>query len=327
MSGPTVLLTTTAAGRGLYDVAVRALAQAGLTVVDTGSERPDEPTLARLAASVDAILATLVPLNAAVIEAGAGVKIIAKVGAGTDNIDVAAATRRNIPVCNTPGANAESVADHVLALILAIARRLLPLDAVTRAGRGWEPWPPYLGEELGGKVLGILGFGRTGQAVARRARAFGMECRAYDPFAGALAPEATADVTLTALDELLAVADYVSLHVPLSDDTRALVGVRELALMKPTAVLINTSRGPVVDEPALVRALRAGGIRAAGLDVFADEPAVANPLFELDNVVLTPHVAGMTTEATANACRLAAESIVAALRGEVPPRMVNAVGA
>lgn len=327
MSGPTVLLTTTAAGRGLYDVAVRALAQAGLTVVDTGSERPDEPTLARLAASVDAILATLVPLNAAVIEAGAGVKIIAKVGAGTDNIDVAAATRRNIPVCNTPGANAESVADHVLALILAIARRLLPLDAVTRAGRGWEPWPPYLGEELGGKVLGILGFGRTGQAVARRARAFGMECRAYDPFAGALAPEATADVTLAALDELLAVADYVSLHVPLSDGTRALVGVRELALMKPTAVLINTSRGPVVDEPALVRALRAGGIRAAGLDVFADEPAVANPLFELDNVVLTPHVAGMTTEATANARRLAAESIVAALRGEVPPRMVNAVGA
>lgn len=327
MSGPTVLLTTTAAGRGLYDVAVRALAQAGLTVVDTGSERPDEPTLARLAASVDAILATLVTLSAAVIEAGASVKIIAKVGAGTDNIDVAAATRRNIPVCNTPGANAESVADHVLALILAIARRLLPLDAVTRAGRGWEPWPPYLGEELGGKVLGILGFGRTGQAVARRARAFGMECRAYDPFAGALAPEATADVTLAALDELLAVADYVSLHVPLSDGTRALVGVRELALMKPTAVLINTSRGPVVDEPALVRALRAGGIRAAGLDVFADEPAVANPLFELDNVVLTPHVAGMTTEATANARRLAAESIVAALRGEVPPRMVNAVGA
>ena len=320
-----MLLTTTAEGRGLYDVAVRVLEDAGHTVTDTGSEPADEPTLTRLAASADAILATLAPLGAAVIEAGADLKVIAKVGAGVDNIDVAAATRRNLPVCNTPGANAESVADHVLALILAIARRVLPLDAITRAGRGWESWPPYLGEELGGKVLGIVGLGRAGQAVARRGRAFGMECQAHEAFADRLAPEATEEVVLTSLDELLSTADYVSLHVPLSHATQGLVGARELRLMKPTAVLINTARGPVVDEAALVRALRDGEIGGAGIDVFEHEPPVDSALFALDDVVLTPHVAGMTTEATAGARRLAAASIIAALSGETPPRVVNDV--
>jgi D-3-phosphoglycerate dehydrogenase len=325
MSGSRVLLTTSAAGRPLYEVAVSVLEAAGLTVVDTGTEPADEPTLARLAASADAILATLTPVSAAVIEAGGGVKVIAKVGAGVDNIDLAAATRRGIPVCNTPGANAESVADHVLALMLALARGLLRLDAIARAGRGWEPWPPFLGEELGGKVLGIVGLGRAGQAVVRRARAFGMECRAFDAHADRLPPAALDGVVLTSLDELLAGADYVSLHVPLSEATRGLIGARELALMKPSAVLINTARGPVVDEDALAQALRDGAIRGAGIDVFGLEPVGDSPLLGLDNVVLSPHVAGMTAEATALARRQAAESIVAALAGETPPRMVNRV--
>ena len=324
-AGASVLLTATAAGRPLYEVAVRMLEEAGVTVVDTGERPADERAFAELVREADAILSTLAPLGAAVIDAGERLRVIAKVGAGVDNIDVAAATRRGIPVCNTPGANAESVADHVLALMLALARDLLRLDRITRTGAGWEPWPPLLGEELGGRVLGIVGFGGTGRAVARRALAFGMRCVVHEPQAHLVPPGALEGVELaTGLDDLLAVSDHVTLHVPLSDATRGLIGARELALMRPSAVLVNTSRGPVVDEHALVTALREGTIRAAGIDVFPSEPATASPLFELPNVVVTPHVAGMTVDATALARRQAAESILAALRGERPPRIVNA---
>jgi D-3-phosphoglycerate dehydrogenase len=317
-------LAATGVDRPLYELAVRTLEEAGLAVIDTGSMPPDERLLSRLVASADAMLATLAPVGAPVIDAGARLKVIAKVGSGVDNIDVAAATRRGIPVCNTPAANSESVADHVFALILALARQLLRLDGITRAGEGWNPWPPLLGEELTGKVLGIVGFGRIGRAVARRGHAFGMTCLAHDLEPHGLAPEWTANVGLTSLDEVLAGADYISLHVPLSEATRGMIGARELARMKPSSYLINTARGPIVDEQALVRALYKGSIRGAGIDVFADEPPISSPLIEVPNAVVTPHVAGMTSEATARARYQAAESILTALRGRFPPRAVNA---
>lgn len=319
-----VLLTTPATGRSLYEHAVDILERAGFEVFDTGSQPVEEAVLARLAPSADAILATLAPLGAPVIEAGTKLRVIAKVGAGVDNIDVAAATSRGIPVCNTPGVNADSVADHVFALILALARGLLRVDELTRAGMGWEQWPPLLGAELRGKTVGIIGFGRTGQAVARRATAFGMSCRIHDPYAAVSKPP-IGGFEPADLDDVLTTADFITLHVPLSEITRGLIGTRELALMRPTSFLINTARGPVVDERALVSALENKRIRGAGIDVFAEEPATSSPLFDLENVVVTPHVAGMTTEATTLARKQAAESIVVAARGQAPPRMVNAV--
>jgi glyoxylate reductase len=240
-------------------------------------------------------------IDAALIDAGPDLEIIANVGVGFNHIDWAHARARGIAVTNTPGVLTEATADLALALILAAARRIVEADRFLRAGRfqGMD-LELMLGLELHGATLGIVGLGRIGQAVARRARAFGMRIVYHTRSAADPAVEAALEARRLPLDELLRTADVVSLHCPLSPETRHLIDARTLALMKPGAVLVNTARGPVVDEAALADALRTGRLRAAGLDVYEAEPTVHPGLLGLANVVLLPHI-GSATESTRRA--------------------------
>ena len=287
---------------------------------------PPTPELCEeLRAGVDVLCAQLRDaITPAVLDAGAGrLRCVSNYAVGFNNVDVAAATARGVVVGNTPGVLTEATADCALGLMLAAARRLCEGDRWVRAG-GWTGWEPeqMLGLELHGALLGIVGYGRIGQALARRAAACGMRlARAREP--GEDGAAAGGDVAVMALDELLAAADVVSLHVPLTEDTHHLINERRLRTMKPTSILVNTSRGPVVDEAALVRALRGGWIAGAGLDVYEDEPRLASGLRDLPNAVLAPHLGSATVHTRAEMARLCAENAVAALRGAVPPHCVN----
>lgn len=248
-------------------------------------------------------------------------KIVAKHGVGTNDIDVAAAKALGIPVIMATGANAHSVAEHALGLILALAKDFLRQDGHIRNGL-WDK-KLYAGRELRGQRLGLVGFGLIGQILAHMVAPIGIQVAAYDPFA----PEeafAGGVSRATSLDALLADSDVVSLHCPLTDGTRGLIGAREIALMKPTAYLVNTARGEVVDEPALISALQSGRIAGAGLDSFAEEPPVASPLWQLPNVILTPHVAGVTEDARRVVSIMTATNVLAFLRGEPLARNLSA---
>lgn len=261
-----------------------------------------------------ALVVRLVELiDADMLAASRNLKIVAKHGVGTNDIDVAAAAGLGIPVIMATGANAHSVAEHALGLILALAKDFLRQDGHIRNGL-WDK-SLYRGRELRGRKLGLVGFGLIGQILARMVAPIGMQVSAYDPFAP---DEAFAGgiIRATSLDALLAESDVVSLHCPLTDGTRGLIGAREIALMRPTAFLVNTARGEVVDEPALIAALQAGRIAGAGLDSFAEEPPVASPLWQLPNVILTPHVAGVTEDARRAVSIMTAENLLAFLRGE-----------
>jgi glyoxylate reductase len=282
--------------------------------------------LARRIRSVDGLLCLLTDhIDAAMLARAPRLRAIANRAVGYDNIDVAAAAARGIVVTNTPDVLTESCADLAFALVLAAARRVCEGDRLVRSGR-WHGWSPdlLLGRDVHGATLGIVGLGRIGAAVARRARGFGMRV-IYAQRRPAVRPPAA--VTRVPLARLLAVADFVSLHVPLTPSTRHLIGARELARMKRGAVLVNTSRGPVVDEAALVRALASGTLAAAGLDVFENEPHVPRTLRALPNVVLTPHVASATTATRVRMDVLAARNLAAALAGRRPPNAVAASGA
>jgi len=251
-------------------------------------------------------------------------KMIANCAVGYDNIDLQAGSARGIPVSNTPGVLTEATADLAFALILATARRVVEGDRRTRTGQ-FKFFAPFLflGTEVNGKTLGIVGLGRIGKAVARRARGFDMRVVYHDSRRIEASEEKALDVQYSDLKALLSEADFISLHVPLSPETRHLIGPQELRSMKSTAYLINTSRGPVVDEAALVEALREKRISGAGLDVYEHEPALAPGLTELENVVLLPHVGSATVETRTNMARLAAENLLAGLRGEKPPNCLN----
>ncbi len=251
--------------------------------------------------------------------AGPGLRVVANVAVGYDNIDIAACARRGVVCTNTPGVLVESTADIAFALILIATRRLGEAERMVRTGATWS-WGMFymLGMGLQGKTLGIIGLGKIGTATARRARAFGMRIaytgrRRADP-----ALEGELGATLLDMDELLATADVVSIHCPLSAETRHLIDARRLALMRPTAYLVNTARGPIVDEAALAAALRAGAIAGAGLDVFEREPAIDPGLLGLENVVLIPHLGSATIETRTAMGVLAAKNAVAVLRGEPP---------
>jgi glyoxylate reductase len=274
------------------------------------------------ARGADGVLCLLTErVDAALLAAAPRLRAVANCAVGYDNVDLAAAARRGIVVTNTPDVLTESSADLAFALILAAARRVAEGDRLVRSGR-WRGWRPdqMLGHDVHGATLGIVGLGRIGGAVARRARGFGMRIlywnrrRLRRPPAGA---------RYASLDRILASADIVSLHVPLTPATRHLIGARELARMQPSAVLVNTSRGAVIDETALVRALRRGRIAAAGLDVFEHEPAVPRTLRALPNVVLTPHIASATSETRAAMATLAARNLAAVLAGRRPPNPVH----
>ncbi|BAS26106.1 2-hydroxyacid dehydrogenase [Limnochorda pilosa] len=256
--------------------------------------------------------------------AGPQLRVIANYAVGFNNIDVAEATRRGILVTNTPGVLTETTADLAWALLMATARRLVEADAYMRAGKyaGWSP-TLFLGPDVYGKTLGIVGFGRIGEAMARRARGFGMTVLYHDVRRRSEAEEQQLGVVFREMDDLLAEADFVTLHVDLNERTHHLIGRPQLERMKPSAILINAARGPVVDEAALVEALRTGQIAGAGLDVFEREPEMAPGLADLPNTVLVPHIASGSLETRAKMAEIAATNLLEALRGHRPPNLVN----
>ena len=256
--------------------------------------------------------------------AGPGLRVVANVAVGYDNIDVPACARRGVIATNTPGVLVDATADIAMALILMSTRRLGEAERMVRQGGTWS-WSMFfmLGSGLQDKTLGIVGLGQIGAATARRARAFGMRIAYAGRRRAEAGVEAELDATMLDLDELLATADVVSIHTPLSAETRHLIDARRLGLMKPTAHLVNTSRGPVVDEAALAAALRDGTIAGAGLDVFEREPAIEPALLELENAVLLPHLGSATIETRTAMGVLAAENAVAVLAGQPPPTPIE----
>lgn len=288
--------------------------------VDSSDPMPRADFLARLRGAHGVLCVLQNRLDAEAFDAGLPtLRVAANIAVGYDNIDVAAAASRGIVVTNTPDVLTDAVADFTIGLILALTRRIVEGDRLIRAG-GWTGWALdfMLGTELRGRTLGIVGFGRIGQATAERARAFGMRVIATCRPPGETGPPLPPDVACLPLDEVLAAADVVSLHVPLTPATRHLIGARELARMKPTAVLVNTARGPVVDEAALVDALTERRIAGAALDVFEREPAVHHGLLGLDHVVLAPHLGSSSVETRTAMADLAARNVIAVLRGEAP---------
>lgn len=263
-------------------------------------------------------------LSADVIARLEGVKVLANVAVGYDNIDVAAATARGIAVTNTPGVLTETTADFAFTLLMASARRIPEAHAFVHSGE-WKTWLIDLlaGQDIYGATLGLFGLGRIGAAVARRGRGFNMRILYCDAIPAPAELEAELQATRVSKEELLKQADFVSLHVPLTAETHHLIGAAELAMMKPTAVLINTARGPVVDEAALADALERRVIWAAGLDVFETEPKVNERLLTLPNAVVAPHIASASVATRRRMSVMAVENAAAALRGERPANLVN----
>ncbi|HAH96456.1 MAG TPA: D-glycerate dehydrogenase [Firmicutes bacterium] len=263
-------------------------------------------------------------ISADMMDAAPGLKVIANYAVGFNNIDVAAATQRQIAVTNTPGVLTETTADLAFALLMSAARRIVESDKFTRAGK-FEGWAPllFLGQDIYQKTLGIVGFGRIGQAMARRASGFDMKVLYYSAHRRPQAEEEKHGVEYRALDDLLRESDFISLHVPLVAETRHLIGQREFNLMKSNAILINTARGPVIDENALVEALKTGKIAGAGLDVFEREPQIEPELLQLDNVTIAPHIGSASVATRARMATMTAENIIAVFDGETPPNLVN----
>ncbi|HHY46724.1 MAG TPA: hydroxyacid dehydrogenase [Firmicutes bacterium] len=285
---------------------------------------PSVDTVIKEIKGVHGVIVRTAPFTRAIIEAADSLMVIARHGVGVDNIDVAFATERGIPVANTPYANTISVAEHVIALMTALAKQLPKYDAATREGQ-FEIRNTYSAVDLDGKTLGIIGLGRIGRELAAKcAAAFNMKVVAYDPYVGEDIMRQANVTNASSLDELLRQADFVSIHVPLVEETRGMIGARELALMKPTAFLINAARGGIVDENALAEALRNRQLAGAGIDVFAEEPpGPQNPLFNLDNVILTPHSGALTRECVVRMATGAAEAVRDVLLGGRARYVVN----
>jgi glyoxylate reductase len=286
------------------------------------------PTREELASAVEdreALLCLLTdPVDSLVINRARRLKIIANYAVGHDNIDVKAATARGIMVTNTPGVLTQSTADLTWSLLMAIARRIVEADSYVRAGefKGWAP-TLLLGSDVHGKTLGILGLGRIGQAVAARGKGFGMEILYHSRSRVDEGVEKSLGARYVDLPTLLAESDFLSLHTPLTPETRHLIGAEELARMKPSSYLINTSRGPVIDENALAEALENGTIAGAGLDVYENEPEINPRLMKAKNVVLAPHIGSGSIETRDKMAAMAAENIISAMRGRKPPNIVN----
>jgi glyoxylate reductase len=317
---PTVYIT-----RELPGDAVERLRQATSVRVWVEELPPPRDVLLREAAAADGLLALLTDrVDGELMDAAPRLRVVSNVAVGFDNIDVAEATRRAILVTNTPGILTDTTADFAFALLMAAARRVVEADRYTREGR-WKTWGPQvlLGQDIHGACLGLVGLGGVGLEVAKRARGFGMRILYFD-HRRRPREERRYGLIPTDLDQLLREADFVSLHVPLTSETRHLIGERELSLMKPTAILVNTARGPVVDQRALYRALRKGRITAAALDVTEVEPIPMNdPLLTLENVIIAPHIASASVATRARMASVAADNLLAALRGEEPPNCVN----
>jgi glyoxylate reductase len=296
---------------------------------DMEANREDRPMergrIVEMIAGKDGLLSMITDrVDAELMDRAPSLKIISNLAVGYNNIDVPAATARGIVVTNTPGVTTEPTADLTFGLILAVARRIVEEDRLTREGK-FQYWAPmlFLSRSVAGKTLGLIGFGAIGQAVAKRARGFDMRIlyhqrRQLDPVR-----ERQLGIEYADFGRLLRESDFVSLHVPLTDETRYLIGASELRQMKPSAFLINASRGPVVNEKDLVEALQKGVIAGAGLDVYENEPALTPGLTDLPNVVLTPHVGSGTIEDRTLMARIATGNLLAGLKGEVPRFVLN----
>jgi glyoxylate reductase len=315
-------------------VVTRRIPHDGIALLETFFEvdqnvddRPYSPAqLAERAQDADAVVALLTDrIDEAFLARCPRLKIVANVAVGYDNIDLAAAARHGVAISNTPGVLTDATADFAFTLLLASARRIVEADRHVRAGHfhGWEMMG-FLGGDLAGRTLGIAGFGRIGQAVARRGRGFGMHVIYQDEYAAAPEIEEQLDARRVDKATLIAASDYLSLHLPLLASTRHYIGEPELRAMKRGAYLVNTARGPIVDEAALARALRDGEIAGAGLDVFEREPAVEAELLALESVVLAPHIASATVETRSKMALIAAENAIAAVSGTTPPNLVRA---
>jgi len=312
----------------------RRIAQKGLDMIAQVAEvelwpeelPPPHEVLLEKVRNVEGLVSLLTDkIDASLIAAAARLRVISNYAVGFDNIDVAEATRRGIVVGNTPGVLTETTADFTFALLMAAARRVVESDAFTRKGK-WRTWGPLLllGQDIHHATLGIVGLGRIGAEVAKRGRGFDMRVIYYDEQRRKREEEKSLGVEYVALKTLLSESDFICLHTPLTPMTRHLIGVEEFARMKPSAVLINSSRGPVVDGGALYAALRSRRIFAAGIDVTETEPiSPDDPLLTLDNLVITPHIASSSFNTRTNMAVIAAENLIAGLRDEIPPHCVN----
>ncbi|MDR1618468.1 MAG: phosphoglycerate dehydrogenase, partial [Treponema sp.] len=277
-----------------------------------------EDELIPLIGDCDGYIAGLDFVTRKVIGSCERLKVISRYGAGVDRVDLEAAGERNITVCNTPGANAQAVADLAIALALAAARKLPLLDRKTREGQ----WIRSTGIELYGKTMGILGLGAVGRGVAKRAQGFSMKVLAYDPYIDTRYAEENG-IAVSDFDTLVENADVTSLHLPLNDKTRHIISGEVMGRMKKGAILINTARGGLIDEDAAFDLLKQGRLGGLGIDAYEEEPPKNSPLFTLDNVVLTPHTAAHTAEATANMAAMAVQNLIDVLSGKPCPYIVK----
>ena len=321
MSKPRVFVT-----RIIPDEGLKMVRSAADVDVWQGGLPPPYDVLVEKIASVDGLLCLLTDKidRELISAAGESLKVISQMAVGYDNIDVPAATERGIPVGNTPGVLTDATADFAWALLMAAARRVVEADTFTRDNR-WKTWEPVLllGPDVAGATLGIVGLGRIGQAVVQRAQGFQMRILYHD-IQRRHDLEETIGVEFVSFDSLLQESDFVSIHTVLSDETYHLFGEKQFDLMKPSAILINTARGPIVDQPALHAALQKGKIAYAALDVTESEPIPPDdPLLTLENIIITPHIASASKQARTKVAIMAAENLIAGLKGEALPNCVN----
>lgn len=316
--------------RPIPEVGIKMLKDKGYDVIvnEAAQDRPATPEeLMEGVKGADAVLSVLTEkISAEVMDAGApNLKVIGNFAVGFDNVGLEAAKQRNIMVTNTPGVLTDTVAEHTFALILAIAHRVSEADRFSRAGK-YKAWGPklLLGTDVSGKTLGVVGLGRIGLRVAHHAvNGFGMKVLYTDPKPNADFEKQYGAQFVEKLEDLLPQCDFVSIHVPLLESTHHLFDESKLKIMRRSAYLINTSRGPIVDEKALALSLSKGWLKGAAIDVFEFEPEITQELKELDNIILTPHIASATEETRNKMAELAAQNIIEALEGRVPPNIVK----
>ncbi len=297
------------------------LSSIGATLIEAPDQ--NESTLITLASDVDAIMTCFAQVTANVVKAAKNCLVISRYGVGVDNIAVSTATEEGIPVTYVPDYCVDEVSDHVMALLFTWNRQLLFYDKVAKKGDWGGSVSPVPLRRLKGKNFGVIGLGRIGLAVANKAHALGINVLGYDPYVSS-DTDSSGNISVTTLEDLLEKSDYISVHTPLNDDTRGLIGETELSKMKSSCYLINCARGPIVDESALYQALISGSIAGAGLDVLEDtEPSADNPLFGLDNVVITPHVAFLSSESVHDLEVRTAQATRDVLLGKMPDFLVN----
>ena len=321
MAKPKIYVT-----RQIFDEAVDRLKQATEMKYWDSDMPPSRETLLREVQGIDGLFCLLTEkIDAEVFDAAPNLRVVSNMAVGFDNIDIAEATKRGIPVGNTPGVLTETTADFAFALLMAAGRRVSEGDRYTRAGK-WKTWGPkvLLGQDIHGSTLGIIGFGRIGIEMAKRARGFGMKLAYYDIFRNEAAEKEYDATYCTDLKDMLGQSDFVSVHVNLTPETRHLINSDTLGAMKSTAVLVNTSRGPVVDQTALYHALKDGTIAAAGLDVTEVEPiSMDDPLLTLENVIVAPHIASGSVVTRTKMSLMAVDNLMAGLNGEPLPNTPN----